>query len=87
MEINPFSLMNGCSGTASKGASSSVVLSIGTHWVELLFLLKPGQHIYVRSDVGLPVSGTGYFPLTAVTGRHCKALSLEGDSALCAGKS
>lgn len=30
-----------------------MVLSIGIHWVELLFLLGQGQHMYVRSRTAL----------------------------------
>lgn len=63
--------MNSCSGAASKGVSSSVVLSIGTHRVELLFLLKQGQYIYVRSNVGLLY---GRHRILSSYGSHLEAL-------------
>lgn len=45
-----------------------MVLSIGTCWVELLFPLKQGEYIYVRSDAGLPYARHRILSSYGVTG-------------------
>ena len=54
-----------------------MVLSIGTHWVELLFSLRQRQLIYVRSDVELPYARHRRLSSYGSCRRHCKVLFME----------